>query len=332
MPLKPRYPHKSIATIRALSLALGVRETELRAVAANANHLYRLAAQETKSDGSIRQTFDALPRLKTIHEKIKTKIFKHVVFPEYLTGSLKGQSPKKNAELHLNASIIISEDISGFFPATSSTVVGGIWKNFFGFSPEVAALLTQLTTLDGSMPQGAKTSSYLANLAFWDREPALVSRLAADGIRYSRYVDDVTASSKTPLSSEKTAEVIAAIYGMLNSKGYRQKRIKHDISRSNNRMTATKLVVSNKAGLPKDNRATIRTKVFQLERVIQFGTADTSTWLAVRSTESHVARLALFHPGPAKALKSRLTAVKTGLVKLGFDRPSQSKKQTQNRR
>lgn len=50
-----------------------------------------------------------------------------------------------------------------------------------GFSDDVAEILTMLTTKDGGLPQGAVTSSFLANLVFWDYEPSLVEKLAFAG-------------------------------------------------------------------------------------------------------------------------------------------------------
>src|SRR5690606_42051319 len=67
--------------------------------------------------------------------------------------------------------IVINEDISGFFPSTSAEHVFNIWHELFGCSQEVSQCLTQLTTRRGELPQGAITSSFLANLVFWQDEP-----------------------------------------------------------------------------------------------------------------------------------------------------------------
>ena len=171
--LKPTYDLKPIRDTSALLLALGLPETLLINTAAYADSLYRKAKQIVKPDGSIRQPFDALPQLKAIQRRIKDRILKRVKFPLYLTGSLSGRSYRTNAAQHTGARIIICEDIESFFPSTSHARVRDIWLNFFHFSEEVASLLTHLTTKEGELPQGAITSSYLANLSLWNQEPRL---------------------------------------------------------------------------------------------------------------------------------------------------------------
>jgi hypothetical protein len=106
--------------------------------------------------------------LKTIQERIKVKILYKVFYPRYLQGSIKDDGIKRsyisNAKIHANSRIVINEDITKFFPSTSEQLIFDIWKIFFGFSDKVARYLTKLTTKDGLLPEGAKTSSYLANL------------------------------------------------------------------------------------------------------------------------------------------------------------------------
>ena len=43
-------------------------------------------------------------------------------------------------------------------------MVYGILVEVFGYGRALASLLTKLTTLEGHLPQGTPTSSYLANL------------------------------------------------------------------------------------------------------------------------------------------------------------------------
>lgn len=133
-----------------------------------------------------------------------------------MTGSLKGCDYKTNATLHAGSSIVINEDITLFFPSTSDTIVHNIWQHFFGFGNEVAECLTKLTTRQGELPQGAITSSFLANMVFWKDEPILQASFRARGIIYSRYVDDIAVSSVNFLDKPTKTNVIASIYGMLS--------------------------------------------------------------------------------------------------------------------
>jgi hypothetical protein len=307
---RPSYSCEPIRSVGALSKALGVSKELVLEQAECASSRYRLAKPIVKPDGSIRQPFDALHPLKGIHGKIKTAIFYKVVFPLYLTGSLRGRNYRVNAALHAGAKIVICEDIEGFFPATSAALVRQIWQQVFKFPDEVANLLTLLTTKDGFLPQGAITSSYLANLAFWKDEPILQAKMAEKGITYSRYVDDVTISSKTFLSNEQQSEAIARVYGMLAKAGYRAKRRKHEVFTDKRPMFTTKLMMNKRPALKPDERSNIRTAVFQLECRASSGERGAELEKMLNKVTGRVGKLVTFHVNEGAALMKRVKRVR----------------------
>jgi len=296
--------------LQALHIPLGLSAGDLLVLAGRANALYRLAKSITKPDGSIRNTYDALKPLKQIHRRIKSQILDHVSFPAYLTGSIKGCDYKTNAALHTRARIVINEDISGFFPSTPADRVFNVWHGFFGFSEAVAQCLTQLTTRHGELPQGAITSSFLANLVFWQDEPTLHAKFASQGLTYSRYVDDIAVSSKKFLTDEEKSEVVRQVYGMLLKHGYRPKRIKHEITTSAKRMAVTKLAVNSKPGLDRTTRSKVRAIVRAVERRAALGEDLLFDQGPYAKAMGQVLHLARFHPGDAAPLKRRLLALK----------------------
>lgn len=304
----PEYPFRPIRNEHGLEAALRVPIENLKRVAAKADLLYRKAKPIDKGDGTIRQTFDALPELKCIQIRIKNILLSRVNFPPYLTGSLKGRDYRVNARFHVDAKVIVCEDIANFFPSTSTHIIRNIWANLFGFSADVSDLLTALTTKDGFLPQGAVTSSYLANLAFFSSEPTLQALLAGRSIRYSRYVDDITLSSVTSLSSEDLTWCISNAYGMLAKYGYHAKRRKHEIHRSNARMFTTKLMVNKRPALKPNERSAIRSAVYQLERKVAAGVAFDVLRSEFNSVRGRVEKLKLFHTREALSLKARLAA------------------------
>lgn len=308
----PRFEHRPIRSQEALARRLGIPLDTLLAVAAIANTKYRLAKPIIKPDGSIRQPFDALEPLKSIHRRIKERILDRVIFPDYLTGSLRGRDAKKNAGFHVGAAIVICEDVSGFFPSTSAGAVNAIWSDFFRFSPDVATLLTLLTTKDGALPQGAITSSHLANLAFWRDEHPLYERFLAEGIAYSRYVDDVTVSSKRRLSNAEVEGCIACIYSMMGRNSYRPKRSKQEIQRANSSIFVTKLLANRRAALPSRERKAIRAAVYQLEKFLEEG--DVAAVIqGIGTASGRVNRLSQLHPTEGAVLKDRITSLRRAL-------------------
>ena len=317
---RPRYPHQRIQSVASLSAALSVPEGELVSLAKIASTQYRPAKPIAKPDGSVRRPLDALPRLKHVQRQIQIKLLREVEYPPYLTGSLPGGSPRANAILHTAPSIVISEDIEHFFPTTRSELVYRVWADFFGFSEEVANVLTSLTTRYGFLPEGARTSSYLANLVFWDCEPILVEQLAASGARYSRYVDDVTLSSATPLTAAQINRCIALVYGMFRLRGYKAKRRKHEIVRANAPMRVTKLLVNKRPALPKEDRKAVRTAVYELESMLNSGLPlPQDIQSQVNSASGRVSRLSQFHPTMGAQLKVRVSKLREQLTQLnGF--------------
>jgi hypothetical protein len=281
----------------------------LLSVGRRADHLYRVAKRIVKPDGTERITFDAKPELKQFQGQILKRLLRNIEYPDYLHGSLSGRDYRSNARVHSGSRLLISEDVSNFFPSVSSDVVFDVWRRLFRFADPVARLLTTLTTLNGSLPQGAKTSSHLANLALWKTEPRLVHRLNRLGFRYTRYVDDISASTVTRSSSQDQAKAIAAIYSTLARSGLQAKREKHNIQSSRGRMTVTKLTVNEKPAISKKERARIRAAVQQCEI---FGNVDSNAHeyrKLLASTIGRVQTLRRFHQKRGEQLLGRLKAI-----------------------
>lgn len=313
----PRYHHKPIHSLAAVSRVLGYSVETLKHVAGTSSSRYRLAKPILKADGSFRRPFDALYPLKDIQIRIKQRILTAVTFPAYLTGSLKGQDQVRNAKLHQGASITVCEDIKSFFPSTTSKVIFDIWRGFFGFSEDVSNLLTLLTTKDDLLPQGAVTSSHLANLVFWRREHALYLRLASQGVRYSRYVDDITLSSRLPVTHDDLARHISLVYGMIRSTGHRAHRGKQEIQRAHRGMRATKLLVNRRAALGTAERQATRAAVYALERsfAVTGGVLCPALIKELNSLSGRVSRLARLHANEGQALRARLMKLRNEVGK-----------------
>ncbi len=210
----PQYKNEPVGSIQSLAKMLQMPVDELLKLAEDADSYYMQNTPEIKPNGKVRITYRLKPRLQEIQQRINQEIFYAVDYPFYLQGSIKDKDYPRNyihnASLHTGRKIVISEDITSFFPSITAYIVMRMWQHFFHFPKEVAEVLTNLTTYQGIVPQGAKTSSYIANLIFWDKEPQVESQLRQLGLRYSRFVDDVTVSSA----------IIGAIIGLPPRSGW----------------------------------------------------------------------------------------------------------------
>lgn len=101
------------------------------------------------------------------------------------------------AQVHCLSKSALKLDIKNFFDNISSELVFDIFHRLLKFPEEVSSVLKDICTHEGKLIQGALTSSYLASLCLWDTEEKVVNRLRKKGLQYTRFVDDITISSRT---------------------------------------------------------------------------------------------------------------------------------------
>jgi hypothetical protein len=305
----------SIANTASLASLLEITEQELFYIADNVTEFYKPGAVKRKKNGEPRPTHDAKPVLKQIHARIKNRILKQAIYPYYMLGGISDpenpRSCKAHAQIHAGKKILMSEDIANFYPSTSYEVVEKVWKYYFKFGETVSQLLTKLTTFNCELPQGWKTSGYIANLTLLSKEAELVKTFEDKGLSYSRFIDDITVSSPYFLTSEDKQFIVSNIYTMLFSCGYKPKRTKHEIVSREAPMLVTSLNVNTKKPtVPSSLRRNIRTMVHQLEceysargRTFQFY----KQWLSVYGK---VNRVKSFHMSEGSKLQDRMRRIK----------------------
>lgn len=315
----PLYPYKPIYNVASLALMLGESVQLLDKLAKNAHKLYRRVAFE-KPDKSIRETFDAHEPLKKIQRKIVDRLLVRLVYPDYLHGGIRdAASPRSiysNVKAHSGARSIVLQDIKNFFPSITVDKVIPIFRDLMGFGDDVALLLTRLVTKDGVVPQGASTSSYIANLVFWDVEPRLVSWVRKEGMVYSRFADDITISSKEIMSDECKSEIIRKVTGMLAVKGFFQKRQKMHVLKKGQTITrahkAEPVVVTGlsvagpRPGVTKKERKQIRSAVKEFEACVESGADVLELRRLYNRAMGRVGRLLACGQSDGLSLKNRL--------------------------
>ena len=119
-------------------------------------------------------------------------------------GFVKGRSIVDNANLHVGQNYVLNLDLSDFFTSVSqSRVCKRLQLAPFNFNENVAKVISGLCckklVKDGKkgyvLPQGAPTSPLLTNAVcdFLDKKLRHLS--TRNGVKYSRYADDMTFSS-----------------------------------------------------------------------------------------------------------------------------------------
>jgi hypothetical protein len=246
--------------------------------------------------------------LKSIQARVHCMILREVQYPGFLHGGIRGRDYVTGASVHRGVKILVAEDIESFFDSVTTDLVFDIWHHFFRFPPSISACLTKLTTKDGHLPQGAKTSSLLANLVFWREETGLVTRLGEWGVRYTRLIDDIVCSSRRVVTKDTLRQIIGAIYAMCTKKGLHVKRRKHRIDTAGERITTTNLIVNTRVSLPKEERSAIRSLVHGFCKEVEESSQGSSVRLmhSFNRVSGKVGKLKRFHANEAAPLRNQL--------------------------
>jgi len=298
---KPLYRGRPIGSIAVLAKLLGTSETKLQQLASRSSSLFKTCI--IKKNGKNRVVHDALPQLKGIHEKINYHLLQRVEYPDYLHGGLKGKDYVTDCKLHFKTKRGITQDISKFFPSIQLADIRRIWQYFFKFPPDVSNLLSELTTLNGYIPQGAKTSGFLANLLFWETESGLVYWLNQRGFRYTRFVDDITITTQNNITDCEKDEIIKMIRAMFRRHNLTPNRNKSLVQTGISAIKAHGLQIASKTPTKnKTERNKLRVWIHRLEQQ----PVENLKKSELQSFAGKIGIILRLHPAEGLALKKRL--------------------------
>lgn len=168
--------------------------------------------------------------------------------------------------------------------------------------------------LDNGLPQGAPTSSYLANLIFYDVEHKLFSTLKSKGLLYSRLVDDIVVSKPSKMEPKEKQFVYQSILRLLREKKLNLNRDKYSFSntKTNGKRTIiTGLQVRNgEVILPKEKRDEIKKKIHQVENLGAVDRTENRYHKEYGTTSGLLALYRRVDPVKAEELRRRMCTIK----------------------
>jgi RNA-directed DNA polymerase len=208
-PMLPSGPPKNrpgIKSLRDLEVRLGISRTTLRGIADGIQDHYRPFPQQKKekpfqrpkpnATKKLRYIDNPSDELKRVQRRINVAVLKPILLPQYLHGAAPGKTIKTNAMAHLKAKTLVKMDITSYFPSLSNDHIYRVWSETIGCSPRIANLLTRLTTYNRHLPQGAPTSSALANIYLSSLMPEIIDMSIDRQVEVTAYVDDVICSGE----------------------------------------------------------------------------------------------------------------------------------------
>lgn len=217
-----------VGSLRNLEFRLGEKRDNLRELLKSRGLLYHpfelpkkqhpypgkkriLEAQTARP--KYRQIDNPAQQLKIIQRRILRRILSEVDLPAYMFGAVAGKTLVQHAEQHVKnqSTTVVRMDISSYYPNITCGHVYSVWRNVLGCPPPVAKLLTELTTFDFHLPQGAPTSPALANIFLASIYAPVCLACEQKDLTITAWVDDLIfsgAAARTVMV--KVREVLAA--------------------------------------------------------------------------------------------------------------------------
>jgi RNA-directed DNA polymerase len=187
-----------------------------------------------RQPGEFREVKSPEPVLKHIQRLLLLCLSaRFPTFDKAAHGFVPGCSVLTNARPHVGRRLVLNVDIRQFFPSTKVGRVARVLQLKPFEMKEKLAYVANLCCDQGSLPQGAPTSPFLANVVCQQLDRRLRQLAARHHCIYTRYADDLTFSSNRSVFTEQfhkelNAEITKAQYELnekkqrLQTRGMRQ--------------------------------------------------------------------------------------------------------------
>ena len=128
--------------------------------------------------------------------------------PTCVKGFKKGESYKSFLAEHIGAKHLLRIDIEAFFPSITYEQIKSEFSNIIFCTQDeekdsLLDLISDVVTLNETLPQGACTSPSVSNIVMARIDQRILKYCQVFGIRYTRYADDLLFSSADFCFSEK---------------------------------------------------------------------------------------------------------------------------------
>lgn len=259
-----------IHTPRKLAWILGLDKEHLLMMAKSAGRHYRPYDKIIRKEGGsikYRHIDEPVGKLKVVQKLINKKILRRgsLGLPIEMTGGIKNKSVSDNASPHTSKEMVFAIDIRDFYPSTREIVVLKVWQKQFGCGKDVSALLTQLTTFQKRLPQGAPTSTLLGNFCLIPLIAEIKEIATQKQLGLSVYIDDITLSG----NKQDVFDSVGSVIEVIQSHGYAisSRKSKKKLMASNGKQIVTGRIVNRKVEIEKEKVQGIRADIVQSYRL-----------------------------------------------------------------
>lgn len=279
--------------LQTLARRLGVTRGELDWFADHCRNLARGAPPATqhyrwhllpKRSGGWRCIEAPKPRMLRLQRWILRNILEAVPPSEVCFGFVAGRSCLDHARQHVGAPWLVALDLNDWFGRIDRARVHAQFA-WMGYAAPIAAVLTRLCTTRAPsafvveapaeqrnwlrtlhLPQGAPTSPALANLVTARLDRRLLGYARAEGLRYSRYADDLAFSPQAGALAPPPDRVIDAVTRIARSEGFAIQPRKTRVRRQSDSMRVCGSVINDRLNAPRAEYDLLRAAVHRYTR------------------------------------------------------------------
>lgn len=305
--IKRQIESLRIRDLTHLAKHLGTTPYELDEICHNIEthrRKYYFCWEKKTKKGKVRPMVMIFGRLRNILDRLNY-LLQQIKLPPYVHGGVPGCSTITNAQPHRAQPLVLGVDIEKHFPNVRPIKVYSMFVNQQQCSPDVARVLTRLTTLDGGLPQGSPTSVAVSNLVTLNLSKRLHGFAEARHCKCTQYVDDYTLSGKVKFASSETK-----VLNIISQEGFKANSAKTKVMKGNEEKVVTGIKVNTRhLDVPKDTIKKARATILELKAYMQHGypISDKQT----RSIEGKIRYISSFNRGAGKLLSRQLRAIRT---------------------
>jgi len=264
-----------LKTVNQLASFLGIGERELRQVKPQDHYIIFQIPKPGKDE---KRTIEAPTGImRTLLDRLSDGL--QWQYSDHRTTAAQGyirsvsNDPDKrtiftNATRHLGKKYLLNIDLDSFFYQINEQKVQEIFADdrFFSFDMESVDLLASLVCFQGRLPMGSPTSPPLSNFATIDLDNELSRWSNQQHIIYTRFVDDLSFSSKFP--------IIQGHFEMIRDMLWMHRFVPNPNKIKWYGPTDTKevtgLIVDKKISLPEEYLADLKSELERLKMVKQY--------------------------------------------------------------
>jgi RNA-directed DNA polymerase len=294
-----------IVSLCDLEHRLGESRETLRALAKNWRAEYQPFRQTKQhkpfqrdvEEEKVRNIDNPSEALKAVQRKILSRLLLPATLPHFLFGAVRSRCVNKHATEHIGGRTVVKLDIKKYYPNVTNRHVYSVWRHLLLCSPAIASLLTQLTTYEWHLPQGAPTSPALANLYLSSIYGPILEACSTQGTVATAWVDDLI------FSGENARSIMEPVRQILAANGFKLSRKKRIILAG----SAPKVITGIRLGAgriraPKDKLRDIRAAIHKLE-IGHINKGEKARYVA--SVEGRIRNIERICADDAQALTSR---------------------------